>query len=229
MIAYYRVSTERQGRSGLGLEGQKAAVDRHVRAFGCELIAEYREVESAAKDSLENRPALRKAIAHAKRSQATLVIAKLDRLARSVYVTAELHRSGVDFVACDMPSANRMTVQFMAVVAEGEARAISDRTKAALGALKARGVALGSHRPECAGNLKPDAAARGRALGARRASEKARSAYGDLFEELLAAQKAGKSLRQIAAALNAEGHTTRRGSPWTASQVSRVLTLAQTA
>jgi DNA invertase Pin-like site-specific DNA recombinase len=223
MVAYYRVSTDKQGRSGLGIDGQKSAVARHVNAFGCDLIAEYTEVESAAKDDLANRPALQKAIAHAKRSKATLVIAKLDRLARSVFVTAMLHKSGVDFVACDMPSANKMTVQFMAVVAEGEARMISERTATALAALKARGVPLGAARPECAGNLSKSAAKRGRLIGAQRVREIADEAYSDLTETLQAQRDAGRSLREIAAALNAEGHTTRRGRPWNPVQVARVL------
>jgi DNA invertase Pin-like site-specific DNA recombinase len=223
MVAYHRVSTKEQGASGLGLEAQKSAVARHVAAYACDLIAEYTEVESAAKDDLANRPALQKAIAHAKRSKATLIIAKLDRLARSVYVTAMLHKSGVDFVACDMPSANKMTVQFMAVVAEGEARMISERTRGALAALKARGVPLGAHRPECSGNLSERAAQRGRTLGAQRVREMADEAYTDLVETMRSQRDGGHSLREIAAALNADGHTTRRGRPWNPMQVARVL------
>src|SRR5260221_640306 len=122
IIGYYRVSTARQGRSGLGLEGQEAAVRGYAAEHGCDLIASYTEVETGTRDTLENRPELLKALAHAKRSKAILVIAKLDRLARSVYVTAELHRSGVEFVATDNPVANRLTIQILAAVAEDEAR-----------------------------------------------------------------------------------------------------------
>lgn len=112
LVAYYRVSTERQGQSRLGLDGQRTAVLQHVKITGCELIGEYTEVERSHRDDLDNRPELRKAIRHAKRSKATLVIAKLDRLSRSVFVTAELMKSGVEFVACDNPTANRLTSRF---------------------------------------------------------------------------------------------------------------------
>jgi DNA invertase Pin-like site-specific DNA recombinase len=144
MVAYLRVSTDKQGRSGLGIEAQAAAVAQHIRLAGCELLATYTEVETGTKDRLENRPALRKAIAHAKRCKGTLVVAKLDRLARSVAVTSMLHQSNVDFVCVDNPSANRLTVQILSAVAEAKARAISERTKAALAAYKARGGRLGA-------------------------------------------------------------------------------------
>lgn len=143
LVSYLRVSTVRQGASGLGLEGQQAAIAAHARATGCVIVGEYVEVETGKRDSLGNRPELQKAIAHAKRSKATLVIAKLDRLARSVAVVSMLHSSGVDFVCCDNPTANRMTIQILAAVAENEARQISERTRAALGAYKARGGILG--------------------------------------------------------------------------------------
>jgi DNA invertase Pin-like site-specific DNA recombinase len=128
---------------------QQEAVAGFVRQqSAAELVASYTEVETSKKDTLANRPELRKAIAHAKRSKAVLVIAKLDRLARSFYVTAMLMQTGVEFVAVDNPYANRMTIQMLAVFAEHEAQAISDRTKAALAAYKARGGILGGQRPE---------------------------------------------------------------------------------
>jgi len=223
VVAYYRVSTERQGRSGLGLEAQEHAVQRHCEHYGYDLIAGYHEVETAAKDELENRPALQRAIAHATRSKATLIIAKLDRLSRSVYVTALLHRSNIDFLAVDMPGANRMSIQFLAVVAEGEARAISGRTKSALAALKARGVRLGAHRPECRNNLTREAADIGRRIGSQRVRDLAREAYADLSETMRSLRTRGESLRAIAEHLNADGHTTRRGTPWSAVQVRRIL------
>jgi DNA invertase Pin-like site-specific DNA recombinase len=223
VVGYYRVSTERPGRSGSGLAAQEEAVRRHCVAFDCELVGAYTEVESGAMDSFDNRPALQRAIAHARRSKAILVIAKLDRLARSVYVTALLHRSGVEFIATDMPTASKMTIQFMAVVAEGEARTISERTKNALSALKSRGVLLGSRRPECRYNLVSDHAAHGRNFGARRVRELAQEAYADLFPVMKELRDAGTSLRAVARSLNAQGHTTRRGFPWTSVQVGRVL------
>jgi DNA invertase Pin-like site-specific DNA recombinase len=222
MVGYYRVSTMEQGRSGLGLEAQEAAVQAYVAAHGCDLIGGYTEVETGKRDTLANRPELRKAIAHAKRSRATLVIAKLDRLARSVYVTAELHRSAVDFVAVDNPTANRMTIQILAAVAENEVRQISERTKAALAALKARGEALGASRP-ASRNLTSESRARGSAQGAAATRQAANEAYSDLLPWIAEMRGAGLSLRQIATKLNEAGRTTRRGSEWNPVQVGRVL------
>jgi DNA invertase Pin-like site-specific DNA recombinase len=133
-------------------------VGAHVASTACELIGEYTEIETAKRDDLDNRPTLQRAIAHAKRAKATLVIAKLDRLARSVYVTALLMQTGVMFVACDNPHVNRMTIQLLAVVAEDEARRISERTTAALAAAKARGTKLGTNNLTAAGTLKGSAA-----------------------------------------------------------------------
>ena len=139
LIAYRRVSTTKQGESGLGLEAQDSAIQAYRAMNGCEIVATYTEVETAKKDEIDNRPELLKAVAHAKRAKAVLVIGKLDRLSRSVYVTATLHKAGVEFVACDNPTANRLTIQILAVIAENEARMISQRTKEALKAYKARG------------------------------------------------------------------------------------------
>src|SRR3954470_9454548 len=144
MVAYYRVSTAKQGASGLGLEGQVAAVEHYARDRGAAILRAYREVESGKR---ADRPELAYAIAHARRSNATLVIAKLDRLARNVHFLAGLMEAKVDFVACDPPHANRLTIPILAPVAEDEARRISDRTRAALAADKARGGLLGAARP----------------------------------------------------------------------------------
>ncbi len=223
MVAYYRVSRNSQGADGLGIAGQKAAVAQHVASKGCDLIATYSEVETGKKHALDNRPALQKAISHAKRSRAILVVAKLDRLLRSTVVAGMLKTSGVKFVACDNPDANELTIDILAAVAANEVREISKRTSAALQALKGRGVLLGSHRPECAGNLSADAALRGRAIGAKRVSEKAVEAYADLGDYLLELREDGLSLREIAAKLDSDGHTTRTGKAWNPVQVSRVL------
>src|SRR2546422_7041456 len=144
IIAYYRVSTKQQGASGLGLEGQHAAVEAYARQTGARIVAEHVEVESGKR---ADRPELAKALAHAKRSKATLCVAKLDRLARNVEFLAKVMNSGCEFAAADMPSANRFMLHVMAAVAEHEAKAISERTKVALAAAKARGVKLGSARP----------------------------------------------------------------------------------
>lgn len=222
VIGYYRVSTARQGRSRLGLESQEATVRAYVAEHRCDLIGSYTEVETGTKDTLANRPELLKALAHAKRSKATLVIAKLDRLARSVYVTTELHRSGVEFVATDSPVANRLTIQILAAVAEDEARRISERTKAALAAYKARGGRLGASRPESR-NLTTAARKKGAMAASKVIRQRAVDSYSDLAPRIAELRESGKSLRQIAEAMNDDGHTTRRGRPWNPVQVQRVL------
>lgn len=224
-MAYTRVSTKSQGASGLGLEAQEAAIAQYVSQNGCKLLATYREVETAKRDTLENRPALRQAIAHARRTKAVLVIAKLDRLSRSVYVTAELHRSGVDFVACDNPTANRLTIQILAAVAEDEARRISERTKAALAAYKARGGVLGAAR-EQSRNLTDEARLRGTERAKTTLRKARQEAYEDLIDVLKALRADGLSLRQVAERLNEQGHLTRSGRPWNAVQVARVIEYA---
>lgn len=229
LVAYYRVSTTKQGQSGLGMEAQQSDVERHVEQSACDLIASYTEVETGKKHSLDNRPALRKAIAHAKRSKATLVVAKLDRLVRSTVVCSLLKTSGVRFVACDNPNANELTIDILAAVAEDEVRRISARTKAALAAYKARGGVLGAARPECRGNLSEAARAKGTRLAADARIRNAREAYSDLLDYMVELAEDGSSLREIAAALNAEGHTTRRGMPWNPMQVKRILERAESA
>jgi DNA invertase Pin-like site-specific DNA recombinase len=133
LVGYRRVSTARQGQSGLGLEAQDAAIQSYRDAGACDLKAIYTEVESGKR---ADRPELIRAIAHAKRAKATLVIAKLDRLSRNVAFVANLLESGVDFVACDNPHANRLTIHILAAMAEHEAKVIGERTKAALAATR---------------------------------------------------------------------------------------------
>src|SRR5262245_39203750 len=140
-IGYLRVSTKQQGDSGLGLDGQRTALESYVKQVKGTLVTVYVEVESGKR---ADRPQLAKAIAHAKRSKATLCVAKLDRLSRNVEFLARVMNSGCEFAAVDMPSANRFMLHVMAAVAEHEAKAISDRTRAALAAAKARGMLLGS-------------------------------------------------------------------------------------
>lgn len=143
IIAYYRVSTRKQAVSGLGLDAQKKAVKDFAAQRDGTIFAEYIEVESG---KIADRPKLREAIAHAKLAKATLVVAKLDRLARNVAFTSALMESGVDFIACDNPHANRLSIQILAAVAENEAIQVSRRTKDALAAARAKGTKLGSAR-----------------------------------------------------------------------------------
>jgi DNA invertase Pin-like site-specific DNA recombinase len=222
VCAYIRVSTKAQGASGLGLEAQEASIAQYVAQNGCKLLATYREVETAKRDTLANRPALLQAISHARRAKALLVIAKLDRLARSVYVTAGLHRSGVDFVACDNPNANRLTIQILAAVAEDETRRISERTKAALTAYKARGGRLGAALTPTT-SLTAEARLQGTNAARVTIRNNRDESYADLVGPIQALRTEGLSLRAIAERLNADGHTTRNGSQWSAVQVSRIL------
>lgn len=246
LVAYRRVSTAKQGYSGLGLEAQDASIQSYSASNGCQIIATYTEVETAKRDQLANRPELIRALAHARRAKAVLVIAKLDRLSRSVYVTAELHKAEVEFVACDNPHANRMTIQILAVMAENEARMTSQRTREALAAyvagkrvsrrvrelypngvppeiVEATAGKLGSALPQCRHNLSSE----GRERGARNAGNanraKASEAYADLMPDLLTWRGRGLSLQAIADQLNAEGHTTRGQKKWNRIQVGRVL------
>lgn len=217
-VAYYRVSTQKQGKSGLGLEAQKASVAAFIGSG--ELVAEFEEVESGKNNE---RPALAAALATCRLHRAVLVIAKLDRLARDAHFLLGLEKAGVEFVAADMPSANRLTVGIMAMVAEEERRAISARTKAALAAAKARGVKLGGIRDNSA-----TIGEKGRAGSAAVRAEKAASRAADVLPIIRALQAEGAaSLRQIADGLNARNIPTARGGQWQAVQVQRVLARAE--
>lgn len=214
-VAYYRVSTDRQGRSGLGLEAQRTAVARHAIITGGAVCAAFEEVESGKRS---DRPQLAAAMAESRAQRAVLLIAKLDRLARDAHFLLGLEKAGVEFVAVDMPHANRLTIGIMALVAEEEARAISARTRAALAAAKARGVVLGNPRLRAGHG---DTAAIASAAWQRDAAKRA----ADVLPYITAARRAGAtSLRQIAAALTARGVRTPMGREvWGASQVQRVL------
>src|SRR3954452_8738746 len=169
-IAYYRVSTDKQGQSGLGLEAQRKTVTDYLNGGAWALIGEFTEVESGKRD--DNRPVLAKALAACRAHGATLVIAKLDRLARNVAFISRLMEGGVEFVAVDFPTANRLTIHILAAVAEHEREMISARTKAALQAAKARGVKLGN--PRAAEAAKLAQAARLANVAQRRAARVAR-------------------------------------------------------
>ncbi len=215
IIGYMRVSTDRQGQSGLGLAAQRQAIEDHARRIGADIIAVYEEVESGRK--VKNRPQLASALAHAKRAKATLVIAKLDRLARNVAFISSVMDAGVDFVACDNPHATRLTLHILAAVAEHEAKLISERTKAALAAAKARGVILGS-----------PAARRTVPLARLARSARARTQAQNIAAIIRDIERAGiTKLSHIAKALEARGiRTPRDATSWQAAQVGRILAMA---
>ncbi len=215
-VAYYRVSTAKQGRSGLGLEAQQSAVRGFLNGGSWELVGEVTEVESGKR--ADNRPQLQEALRLCRTTGATLIVAKLDRLSRDAAFLMQLQNAGVSFVAADMPGANSFTVGVMALVAQQEREAISTRTKAALAAAKARGVKLGGLR----GHTLPSHAAA--AASAKVRADHADQRVRDVLVSITEVQAEGIStLRNIAAALNAKGITAPRGGGWSAAQVKRVL------
>ena len=223
IVAYYRVSTKQQGESGLGLEGQKTAILGFAEQNHAAIVREYVEVESGRNS---DRKELARALAHAKRAKATLVVAKLDRLARNVAFLSALMESSVDFVATDNPHANRLTIHILAAVAEDEARRISERTKVALAAAKARGTKLGSARPghwDGRENLRLAAIHKAVQVAAEVRAKDTDDAYRDLVPMMRQLREAGKTLQTIADELNLQGYETRRGMPWNPMQVRRVL------
>lgn len=222
-VAYYRVSTAQQGASGLGLEAQREAVARHVRFAGGAIVAEFEEVESGKKN---DRPQIRRALGACRVQRATLIIAKLDRLARNVAFISSLMEAGVDFIACDNPHATRLTIHILAAVAEHEREMISQRTKAALQAAKARGVKLGNPR------LQQRPGSRAQALAATAVRSARSQAHAtDVLPFIEQARQAGcASLWDIARALTARGIETPAGfTEWNNTQVSRVLAKANRA
>ena len=221
-VSYLRVSTDRQGRSGLGLEAQRRAVADYLNGDGRQLLREYVEVESGRR---VDRPQLAAALTHAKVTGATLVIAKIDRLARNAHFLLGLRDAGVDFVAADMPSANRLTVGVMALVAEEEARANSERTKAAMAAAKARGVKFGC----------PNGARALRGYGgnpqARAALQKKADDHAAAVQPIIDAMRAEgiTGLKRIAAALNERSIRTANGKRWYPTTVANLIRRRETA
>lgn len=211
-VAYYRVSTMKQGESGLGLEAQRATVSQYVDGRGI-IVSAYTEIESGKKSY---RQQLALALAEAKRIGATLLIAKLDRLSRNVGFIFALRDSGVDFTCCDIPDANTLTVGLFAVIAQHERETISKRTVDALAALKARGVQLGNPQ-----NLTD--AARSKSIAVRVANAKENK--NNLQAAQLAAlwKREGLSLQGIADNLNNSGYLTRTGKQFFAKTVQRLL------
>jgi DNA invertase Pin-like site-specific DNA recombinase len=214
-VSYLRVSTAQQGFSGLGLEAQREAVASYLNGGNWTLVKEVVEVESGKRN---DRVALAGALKLCRQQKATLVIAKLDRLARNVHFISGLMESGVEFVAVDMPEANRFVVHIMAAVAEQEALAISKRTKAALAAAKVRGTKLGGRR------VSAERFAEIAADGRKAWSEMAGKGRASILPVIAKIRTEGATtLRQIAAELNSRGEMTPRGSQWSAVQVMRVL------
>jgi DNA invertase Pin-like site-specific DNA recombinase len=250
LVSYLRVSTAGQEASGLGLDDQRHEVARYAARVGGTIAKEYVETETAKKPTLANRPELRKAIAHARMVRGRVLIAKLDRLSRNVHFLSGLQEAGVAFTACDIPDADETTIHIYAAIAQREAKLISMRTKASLDAYRRGGYLpkrlrklypsgvpadvaaqwapragkLGTHLPECRHNLKAEAAAAGRALGAAAVRAQADAAYAELIGPRCV-ELAGQGLgaRAIARALNADGFETRKGKPWNPTQVRRVL------
>ena len=215
-IAYYRVSTVKQGQSGLGLEAQRASVADYLAGVKGELINEYTEIQSGKKN---NRLELDKALRKCRLTGATLLIAKLDRLSRNAAFLMNLQESAIKFIACDMPEANNLTVGLMACLADYERVLISKRTKEALKAAKARGVKLGNPKLDQVRCTDTTAARTARV-------EKAKERNTEILEVINEIQSnAGSelSLRQISKQLNSAGYTTARGKAWQATSVMRVL------
>lgn len=218
-VSYLRVSTARQGASGLGLEAQRAAVAAHLNGGNWTLLHEIIEIESGKRN---DRPALAEALRFCRQQRATLVIAKLDRLARNVHFISGLMESGVEFLAVDMPSANRFVVHILAAVAEQEAEAISKRTKAALAAATERGTVLGGRRVSAERFREIGAAAR------QTFSTQAAKGRAQVLPIIAEIQGQGiTTLRAIAAELNARMVDAPRGGQWSAVQVQRVLAWAK--
>jgi DNA invertase Pin-like site-specific DNA recombinase len=210
-VSYTRVSTQQQGRSGLGLDAQRAAVAAHVAGRGA-LLAEFVEVETGkGADALDRRPQLKAALDVCRSKGATLVIAKLDRLARNVHFVAGLIESRVDFVAADMPDANKVMIQMHAVMSEWERDQIAARTRAALAAAKARGVKLGISGPA---NLRPNVEQR------QRAAEQ--FALG-LANVLAGFSTAGYTQRHQVLELNRLGIKAAAGGRWSLLQLQRTI------
>jgi len=209
-VTYYRVSTQRQGASGLGLEAQRHTVEQYLTRSSGTAVESFTEVETGkGSNALEKRPQLRLALETCKKTGATLLIAKLDRLARNVHFVSGLLETGVDFVAADMPNANKVMIQMYAVMSEWERDQISERTKAALAAAKARGVALGVTGPA---NLK--SCNEQRQQRAREFRDRVRPVL-----DGMAAQ--GLSRRSMVLQLNALGIKAPLGGIWSLGQVQR--------
>lgn len=210
-IAYYRVSTVRQGESGLGLDGQRETVRRFTTSHGMEIVAEHTEVESG---KINERPQLSEALSICRKIGATLVVSKLDRLSRNALFLLQLQQGNVDFICCDCPNVDRFTVGILALVAQRERELISERTKSALKAAKARGVRLGTRNPDRQVKLM--------VAGYRRQNDAFAAKVRPIIDEVKSAGV--KTLKGIAECLTRRGIPTRNGkSVWFGSAVKAVM------
>ncbi|WP_324806606.1 recombinase family protein [Sphingomonas sp. LY29] len=223
VVTYFRVSTVTQGRSGLGLEAQRQSISEFCSGRSCEVLGEYVEIESGRRN---DRPKLIQALRHAKVTGATLVVAKLDRLSRNAAFLLALRDSGAKLVAADQPNVNDMTIGILAVVAEAERKAISERTSVALKAAKARGTKLGN--PNGAAAIRRAGKGNGAAIHAIRANADRHAA--DLADVIKDLQAEGRSsLRELAAGLNERRMRTPRGATWHATSVKNLLARVEAA
>ena len=218
-IAYYRVSTVKQGQSGLGLEAQKASVAEYLSTAKGELINEFTEIQSGKQN---NRPELEKALRKCRLTGSTLLIAKLDRLSRNAAFLINLQNSAINFVACDMPEANTLTVGLMACLADYERVLISNRTKEALKAAKARGVKLGNPHLD---KIRCTDTSAARTAKIEKAKER-NSEIKEVITEIQNSTTDKLSLREISRRLNEAGYKTAWGKDWHATSVSRILQAA---
>jgi len=216
LVALYRVSSDKQGKSGLGLEAQKALVKSYQIQDGGPLIAELTEIESGGKD---DRPTLVSALRLCRKHRAKLVIATLDRLARDTHFIAGLMKSDIPFVCADAPHDGPLVLQIKAAMAEEERRKIRERTRRALVAYRDRGGLLGAARP----NARP-LTIEARRKGAHVSKSRAARFYGDIVEMIRAKRAAGATLKAIADELNATGRITQSGLAFTPTTVHRLLT-----
>jgi DNA invertase Pin-like site-specific DNA recombinase len=230
-VAYYRVSTQKQGASGLGLQAQKNAVANHINDKG-NLVGEFTEVETGTRK--KKRIQIYKAIELAKANKATLIVAKLDRLARDVEFTSALFNAGVDFICCDNPNANKLTIQLLSVIAEHEAEVISKRIKDALKVKKdkiAKGIFTnkdGSTMNPINGAVRlgnPNGFGEFQKLGVEKIKQNARNDKSNIqaMDVICSARKEGMTYQQIADKLNKLQYTTRRGKQFNPIQVQRLF------
>ena len=215
-VTYYRVSTAKQGKSGLGLESQKHTTKNYIKRVAGEEVESYTDIESGSKD---NRPELQKALRKCRLTGATLLIAKLDRLSRNRRFLMDLQDSSITFVCCDMPEANNFTVGLLACLADYERELISERTKAALQAAKARGVTLGNPNLALVRNTDTTAATAALVSKAKARNDELQQ----VISEIRSDTDTELTLREIANKLNDAGYTTSRGGQFHATSVNRIL------
>ena len=212
-VAYYRVSTKKQGDTGYGLEAQQKAVQDHLNGGRWKLVGEFTEVESGRNN---RRMQFKEALKLCKKTGAKLIVAKLDRLSRNLLFLATLMESGVEFICCDMPQANKLTLQIMGAMAEDESSRIRKRTKDALAVAKSKGVKLGNPHE----NIRLKAGKKGN----KSQNEEANTFAWEILPLIDGIKASGlSSLKDIADALNARGVTTQRGGTWYPSTVSNIL------